>query len=114
MPSYITAFQSSPVSTWKTVTSAQSRVSKLCRGISGSPSRRSPHIFPPNICMPSSAKMNMASTTMNANSPRLATVAYMVYRNLCSVCQLRISFRMRRMRNARNAESPPEPAAAAP
>ena len=29
MPSYITAFQSSPVSTWKTVTSAQSRVSKL-------------------------------------------------------------------------------------
>ena len=32
MPSYITAFQSSPVSTWNTVTSAQMRVSKLCRG----------------------------------------------------------------------------------
>ena len=110
--SYITAFQSSPVKTWNTVTRAHRRVSKLCLGIVGSPAKvsLSAHIFPPNICMPSSAKMNTASTTTNANSPSDATVAYMVYRNFCNVRQLRMSFKMRRMRNERSAESDPESA----
>ena len=71
MPSYITAFQSSPVSTWNTVTSAHKRVSKLWRGIS--PSSK-PHILPPNICMPSSAKMNRVRMTTKENSPRLISV----------------------------------------
>ena len=109
MPSYITAFQSSPVSTWNTVTSAQSRVSKLWRGTS--PSSR-PHILPPNSCIPSSAKMKIARKTMNEKFPRSSTVRYTVYRKFCSDVQLRISFRTRRMRNARSAESDPEPAAA--
>ena len=71
MPSYITAFQSSPVSTWNTVTSAQIRVSKLCRGVS--PSSK-PHILPPNNCMPSNAKMKMVNTTMKVKFPSSITV----------------------------------------
>ena len=38
IPSYITAFQSSPVSTWKIVTNAQKMSSKLWTGWSDSPS----------------------------------------------------------------------------
>ena len=43
----------------------------MCRGIS--PSSK-PHILPPNICMPSSAKMNTVKITTKENSPRLIRV----------------------------------------
>ena len=49
-----TSFQSSPVSTWNTVSSEITNVSKLASGVPSGKLKA-----PPKSCMPSSAKMRM-------------------------------------------------------
>lgn len=60
IPSYMTTFQSSPVSIWNTVSRLCQKQSKLCLGLFSFGLKLN---LPPKTCIPSNAKM-----TINKNS----------------------------------------------